>query len=316
MNKLLNKARTFARLLGSGQGDALHGRMRYNWMLLRARISGQEPFIFRKAGVRYVCYPQDDESWVVCNLGVTDPVELAVLRRWLRPGDTAVDGGANLGIYAAALAQFVGSRGHVLAVDAGSRIVRQLERSAKLLGYPQIQCLHAALGDREGEVEFFEALPGQSSFGQSLRVEDNQAHTYRRQAVRMVTLNELAGRYLKAPPAVVKLDVEGAEGQALAGAPAAWLTSAGPLWIVEINPSALALFGVTQAQIVERFPPAAFEHWVLPKNLVNGGGSGPARLLTADESWDDSVYYNLLAIPRGDGWRPRRASIASLLNRA
>lgn len=315
MTTLLKKARTLLRLLGGGEAGALRRRMHYNWMCLRARLSGQKPFIFRKAGVRYVCYPQDDESWVVSNLDVTDPVELAVLRRWLQPGDIALDGGANLGIYSAALALFVGARGQVLAVDAGSRIIRQLERSASLLGYPQLQCLHAALGDREAEVQFFEALPGQSSFGQSLRVEDDQAHTYRRQSVQMVPLSQLAVQHLQTFPAVVKLDVEGAEDQALAGAPPAWFQTDGPLWIVEINPSALALFNTTSAQIVARFPAVSFEHWLIPKNLVSGGGCGSVRLLTAEERWTDSAYYNLVAIPRGDRWCPRRAAIEPLLRR-
>jgi hypothetical protein len=173
--------------------------------------------------------------------------------------------------------------------------------------------VHAALGDEEGEVEFFEALPGHSSFGQSLRLEDGQERGFAKCRVQMTTLSKLATSRLQSLPAAVKIDVEGAEERVLDGAPEAWFGATGPLWIIEVNPSALALFDAAPAQVAKHFPPEKFERLVLPKAIADGGGDGCLRRLVADESWSDATYFNLIAIPTGPQSKGRQASIQPLL---
>lgn len=58
--------------------------------------------------------------------------ELTFLRQWLKPGMTAIDIGANLGVYALPMARLVGPRGHVFAYEPGSEPRRLLEQSRDL----------------------------------------------------------------------------------------------------------------------------------------------------------------------------------------
>ena len=58
--------------------------------------------------------------------------EMDFLRHWLRPGMTAIDIGANLGVYSLPMAQLVGETGHVFAYEPGSEARALLERSREL----------------------------------------------------------------------------------------------------------------------------------------------------------------------------------------
>ncbi len=58
--------------------------------------------------------------------------ELLVLERFLEPGMTFVDGGANIGIYTFVAASLVGPQGHVLACEPGEQCFQAMERSREL----------------------------------------------------------------------------------------------------------------------------------------------------------------------------------------
>ena len=53
--------------------------------------------------------------------------EMTFLRRWLRPGMTVIDIGANLGVYSLPMARLVGSKGQVFAYEPGSETRSVLE---------------------------------------------------------------------------------------------------------------------------------------------------------------------------------------------
>jgi FkbM family methyltransferase len=313
--KFVKKVATFGRLLLSGDRALLQNRARYNWLTWQTWRFGGRPFVFRKDGIRLVCFPANADSQLISALPSTDQFEFSLLRQWLRPGDGFIDGGANLGTYAAAAAQFVGASGWVLAIDAGETLVPLLDESARLLGHRHWRSLHAAIGDHNGQASFYQTVEGGSTLGQSLRVERSQLGQYRECHVPMLTLASLASEYCSDMPVAVKLDLEGAEGQAVGSSPDSWRQRDGPLWIVEINPTALALFDSAAATIPSYFPTAAFEHWVVPKGAGAGGAPAPPRPLTPSETWSDSSYYNLLAIPLGKQHQDRRGRLERLLRR-
>lgn len=70
------------------------------------------------------------------------------LPRLVRPGDTAVDVGANLGYYTVPLAGLVGPTGRVLAVEPVPLYRRVLERRTRRLA--NVTVLPFALGERDG----------------------------------------------------------------------------------------------------------------------------------------------------------------------
>jgi FkbM family methyltransferase len=80
--------------------------------------------------------------------------EMALLARWLRPGMTAIDIGANLGVYSLPIARLVGPGGQVFSYEPASETRRLLAISKAGNGADNLHIIAAALsdGDREGHL--------------------------------------------------------------------------------------------------------------------------------------------------------------------
>ena len=77
--------------------------------------------------------------------------ELGFLSRWLKPGMTAIDIGANLGVYSLPMARLVGPEGRVFAYEPGSETRRLLSRTRAANAAANLEILGFALSDRERE---------------------------------------------------------------------------------------------------------------------------------------------------------------------
>jgi FkbM family methyltransferase len=134
--------------------------------------------------------------------------EMDFLRHWLRPGMTAIDIGANLGVYSLPMARLVGPTGHVFAYEPGSETRVQLERSRDLNAAVNLHISPFALSDRERE--------GRLVFGGSSELNalgDNGAG----ETVHITSLDsEDAARGWPSPD-FIKIDAEGEEERILAG---------------------------------------------------------------------------------------------------
>jgi FkbM family methyltransferase len=134
--------------------------------------------------------------------------EMDFIRHWLRPGMTAIDIGANLGVYSLPMARLVGETGHVFAYEPGSETRAFLERSRELNAAVNLHISPLALSDstREGRLVF-----GGSSELNALG--DGGAG----ETVRITSLDsEDAARGWPSPD-FIKVDAEGEEERILAG---------------------------------------------------------------------------------------------------
>lgn len=92
-------------------------------------------------------------SYVLLEQGDWFEADLAFVRRILQPGDTVVDVGACLGVYALSAAARVGPGGRVLAIEPSPEAAELLRRSAARNGYAWLEVIEAAAGNAEGQVE-------------------------------------------------------------------------------------------------------------------------------------------------------------------
>jgi FkbM family methyltransferase len=132
--------------------------------------------------------------------------ELSFLARWLKPGMTTIDIGANLGVYALPMARMVGPTGRVFAYEPGSEPRGLLERSRDLNAGSNLQVVGAALSDsrRQG----FLRRAGSTELG-ALGDDGEQ--------VDITSLDDEFGRDRPMSPDFIKIDAEGEEERILAG---------------------------------------------------------------------------------------------------
>jgi FkbM family methyltransferase len=150
-------------------------------------------------------------------LGVAEPAVQRAVMTHLRPGDVFYDIGASVGFLSLLGAKCVGAEGHVYCFEPQSSVVPILAGNLDQNGFSNYDIIEAAVSDSSGSALI--KLEGDQS-GKARLVGDRggppAAEAPRARSaltVRLVTLDELD---LPAP-ALVKIDVEGAESQVLRG---------------------------------------------------------------------------------------------------
>jgi FkbM family methyltransferase len=150
--------------------------------------------------------------------------ELAFLPHILRPGMTAIDVGANLGVYSLTMARLV-APGRVFAYEPASEPRALLERSRELNQASGLEISGSALSDsrREGHLAFG-ATSEQNALGVGGPGEQ----------VQITTLDSEASERGWPPPDFVKIDAEGEEERVLAGG-ASLFSRHSPLVMFEVK---------------------------------------------------------------------------------
>ena len=82
-----------------------------------------------------------------------DAFEIALLKKYIKPGDTVLDIGANIGYYAEILSNIVGEKGTVHCFEPDERNFSYLKKSAN--GLHNLFINHAAVGPVTGHISIF-----------------------------------------------------------------------------------------------------------------------------------------------------------------
>ena len=149
-------------------------------------------------GDRYSCF----ETF---GIGVYD---IALAR--LRPGDTVIDIGANIGCFALAAWQAVGARGRVLALEPVSRTFERLTANVAMNDATSVEPLRLALADHIGDLKLF-TPPEQYLFASKFNSIDGRNFSGEMQQVPCTTITALLERHHIERVALLKLDCEGSE---------------------------------------------------------------------------------------------------------
>lgn len=139
-------------------------------------------------------------------------------REFVKPGAVVWDIGANVGLFTLAAAHKAGASGRVVAVEADIWLAKLLQRSVALQPPTSaaIQVLPAAVSDASGIASFTIAERGRASNHLAGLPGSSQAGGIR-DTVQVVTITLDWLLNFTPPPAVVKIDVEGAELSVLQG---------------------------------------------------------------------------------------------------
>ena len=83
-----------------------------------------------------------------------EPVEVEMTRAYLKPGDTILDVGANLGYYVLLESEAIGPKGRILAVEPSPENVQILKKNIELNGIgSQVQVVEGGISDENGTAE-------------------------------------------------------------------------------------------------------------------------------------------------------------------
>ena len=209
----------------------------------RGLLEGAEgvPEVAVLEGVRLYASRDDLAVGRVLLAGSYEPEVVAVFRDVLRPGMHVVDVGANIGFFSMLAASIVGPAGSVLAVEPNPRNARMAEASRRLNGFAHVTVLQAAAGRAAGML----AINTSFSNGMTSGIE---AEVFGVETVGCVALDQVVPR--DRPVAFMKLDVEGAEYNALLGA-SVLIKRDKPTLVFEFGPTQLpGISGVTGEEML------------------------------------------------------------------
>ena len=210
---------------------------------LQNPAAGSAPEVAELEGFRILASADDLAVGKALLSGRYEPEVVAVFRDLLRPGMGVIDIGANVGFFSMLAATLVGPQGWVLAVEANPRNARMAEASRRLNGFGQVTVLQVAAGREAGLL----AINTSFSNGTTSAVEDGAV--LESETVGCVAIDQVVGRGRRV--GLVKLDVEGAEYNALLGC-RAMLQRDRPVLVFEFGPGQLpGISGVTGETLLQ-----------------------------------------------------------------
>jgi FkbM family methyltransferase len=193
----------------------------------------------QQAVLRILTGPLRGMRWIAgaathgCWLGTYERDVQRIFTEHIRSGDVVYDVGANAGFFTLLASKLAGANGTVYAFEPLPRNLEILEEHLRLNATANVHVFPLAVSDRSGQARFATgrnpAMGGLSGGG---GIE-----------VTTASLDEI--RQDLRPPSFIKMDIEGGESAALAGA-AALLRESGPTIL-------LSAHGYEQHQVCTRF---------------------------------------------------------------
>jgi FkbM family methyltransferase len=195
-------------------------------------------------------------------LGVNElPVQVALVDV-LTPGATFLDVGANVGFFSLLAARLVGPSGMVYAIEPVPANAERIRLNSRRNRFPNVSVIEAAAAAGDGVTTLLLAAhPGGAVIASAGAPPDPAGSL----DVTTVTIDSLVASGRTRPPAVVKIDVEGAELDVLAGM-ATTLQDVRPVVLCEVDADTEDALARKRARIVGVLEAAGYTPEVLPRS--------------------------------------------------
>lgn len=264
---------------------------------LELKVRPLLPYDERSLGVRlgdgYVLIPRDQPILLSMAADATsggfEPGTRRVLKSLIEPGMRVADIGANIGLLSLACARAVGPGGEVISFEPEDTYRDLTRKTLALNGMTWARVDGRAVGRRNEQASFHvSTIPGHSSL-YALPADETPADAP--PTVEVVRLDDALGGDLKLD--VVKIDVEGAELDVLAGMDGVLAASPDLAIVAEYGPTHLARVGLTPEDWFGAFTSKGFAAYAIAEP------TGACRPVTLAEL-ADVVSVNLAFVrPNG-----------------
>lgn len=212
---------------------------------------------------------------------VFEPMTVDAISRSVRPGDVAVDVGANVGFITLTLAHQTGVNGSVFAFEPTAEAFARLERNLNLNRFPQVRALRVGLSDRVGTTR--------ARFQSSYRIDGKDE--VGEEEMTLTTLDAWVASERLSRLDFLKIDTDGMEAHVLRGALES-LRRLRPVVLLEFVPQALRDAGESAQAVLRLLAEAdylflregALTEWQSPEEAIACASRG--------------LFINLIAWPR------------------
>jgi FkbM family methyltransferase len=191
----------------------MSGRERLFDLYRRAWIkAGRNQLARTKFGAEISCDLRDLIPSMIFHFGHWEPDISHCVSCCLSEGDVFVDVGANLGYYSLLASKIVGKTGAVVAIEASPRIFGRLQRNLEANRSANVRAVNVAVSAEAGRVTVYSG-PAQNSGATSIlkKWRNGEAEAI----VTALPLNQILTESERGRIALIKIDVEGAEGPIL-----------------------------------------------------------------------------------------------------
>ncbi len=228
--------------------------------------------------------------------GVWEPNLSYWITQRLRPGDTFVDVGANIGYYTLLASRLVGADGRVVAVEASPRVFHRLERNLALNHTANVRAINVAVSDRPGEIELYDGPISNSGKTSILRASGRP----RSGTIHAAPLAAILTDHEFASARIIKIDVEGAEWLVVSGlADVLGRTRFDAEFVIEVSPSWLASMQRRPEDIIDIFARDGFNAYTMindyhSNSYVDGTPYAPPQRLSGPLTETCDIVFSRL----------------------
>lgn len=169
---------------------------------------------------------------------VWEPLETRLVSEAIEKDDVVLDIGANIGYYTLIFARLVGNGGRVFAFEPDPDNFALLQRNVELNGYQNVVLVQKAVARQTGKIRLY--LSNESSADHNIYDRHNGRKSIEVEAIRLDDYFKDYDRKVN----FVKMDVEGAEWEALQGMSHLLTRNASVRLLTEFWPALLHRYGI------------------------------------------------------------------------
>jgi FkbM family methyltransferase len=138
--------------------------------------------------------------------GEFEPMSTAVINRFVMPGDTVLDIGANIGYYTVMFSNLVGDAGKVVAFEPTNHYLETLHRNIEVNRLKNVEVLNIGLSNKICEM-VIDIGPSSATLHSPIGFDK----VLSKETIRLTTLTEYARKYRVDKIDFIKIDIDGHE---------------------------------------------------------------------------------------------------------